>query len=326
MAAASGAGGLSFRYGREVAAAHRRYSFDARIDVDISAPHPEVTGMTLTELDATSTGIKFDRETLAQRVRQLPWFHSIDLGHGIVTPGTKSPAIHRAECAAIFDPVALSGRSAIDIGAWNGAYSFEAKRRGAARVLATDHYAWNHPLLRGRGGFELARSVLNVDVEVKDIDIPYLTPDSVGTFDVVLLLGVFYHLLDPIAALQQVAKLAREVLIVETHTDALEIRRPAMIMYPGEELDNDGTNWWGPNPACMVALLRQCGFAKVDAAWSNVGYRSVYHAWRTDALRRFADPDERVIDVPHAMLLRGRRMLGRGRRLISKSLGLRRAR
>jgi tRNA (mo5U34)-methyltransferase len=284
--------------------------------------------MNLTELDAKSAGVKFDRETLAERVRQIQWFHSIDLGHGIVTPGVKSPIIHRAEYAAVFDPVELNGRSVIDIGAWNGASSFEAKRRGAARILATDHYVWNHPVIRGREGFELARSVLNVDLEVKEIDIPSLSPDSVGTFDVVLFLGVFYHLLDPIAALQQVAKLAREVLIVETHTDAMEINRPAMIMYPGSELNNDGSNWWGPNPACMVALLKEIGFAKVDAAWSKVGYRTVYHAWRTDTLRRSLNPDEHVIgfNSPRMVYLRYRRKLGRGWRVIREGLGLRRER
>jgi tRNA (mo5U34)-methyltransferase len=278
----------------------------------------------LTGVVADPHAVGLDRAALANRVNEVRWFHSIDLEHGIITPGVKSLAIHQRECAAIFDPVELGGRAVIDIGAWNGVYSFEAKRRGAARVLATDHYAWNDPELRGRDGFELARSVLNIDLEAKDIDISSLTPDSVGTFDVVLFLGVFYHLLEPIAALQQVAKLAREVLIVETHTDALEIRRPAMILYPGAELDNDESNWWGPNPACMVALLRQCGFAKVDAAWTNVGYRSVYHAWRTDALRRARNPDERVINVPHPILLKGRRTVSRGWRRVCDSLGFRR--
>jgi len=281
------------------------------------------------EIVARSAGDGFDRETLAERVRQIQWFHSIDLGHGIISPGSKSLAIHRAEYSAFFDPVELSGRSVIDIGAWNGAYSFEAKRRGAARVLATDHYVWNHPVFRGRDGFELARSVLNADLEVRDIDIPDLSPDSVGTFDVVLLLGVFYHLLDPIAALQQVAKLAREVLIVETHTDALEINRPAMIMYPGAELGNDASNWWGPNPACMVALLKEFGFAKVDAAWSiKIGARSVYHAWRTDALRRSLNPYERVIDFnsTSSVLPWHRQKWESGWRLIRNCLGLRRER
>jgi hypothetical protein len=188
-------------------------------------------------------------------VRQFHWFHSIDLGYGVITPGSKSPAIHQAEYAAFFDPGEFRGRSVIDIGAWNGA--------------------------------------------------------------LVLLLGVFYHLLDPIAVLQQIAKLTREVLIVETHTDALGISRPAMIMYPGSELSNDPTNWWGTNPACMVALLKECGFAKVDAAWS-MEQRSVYHAWRTDALRRSRNLDERVIGPTETR----RRKLRRGWRLIREGLGL----
>jgi len=293
-------------------------------NTNIRANSGVVSGMSA---QAKSTGITFDREALAERVRQLYWHHSIDLGHGIVTPGAKSLTDHEVESAAFFDPVELTGRSVIDIGAWNGAYSFEAKRRGAARVLATDHFVWNHPGFRGRESFELARSVLDIDLEVKEIDISHLSPDSVGTFDVVLFLGVFYHLLDPIVALQRVAKLAREVLIIETHTDALEISRPAMIMYAGSELRNDPTNWWGPNPACMVALLKECGFAKVDAAWSACP-RSVYHAWRTDTLRRSPNLSERVIvsDPPPNVVLKRRQKLHRGWRLIREGLRLRRGR
>lgn len=274
--------------------------------------------MNLMDPDAPALPTKSDFAALAQRVREIPWFHSIDLGNGIVTPGKKPPDIHRIEYAAIFDPVDVSGRSVIDIGAWNGAYSFEAKRRGAARILATDTIAWQQHT-RGREGFDLARSALAIDVEAVEIDIYSLTPERVGTFDVVLLLGVFYHLENPIAVLQQIAALAGEVLIVETHTDALEIRRPAMVMYPGGELDGDESNWWGPNPACMVALLKQCGFAKVDAAWTDVGYRTVYHAWRTDRLRRSAGADERKIAVPHPALLWMRRLLGRTKRGLGRA-------
>ena len=274
--------------------------------------------MILTDPGADSSKTKFDLAALEQQVRQIPWFHSIDLGNGIVTPGQKPPDVHRIEYAAIFDPVDISGRTVIDIGAWNGAYSFEAKRRGAARILATDSLAWRHHT-RGREGFDLARSILGIDLEIGEIDICALTPDRVGTFDVVLLLGVFYHLENPIAVLQQIAALAGEVLIVETHTDALEVRRPAMIMYPGGELDGDESNWWGPNPACMVALLKQCGFAKVDAAWTNIGYRTVYHAWRSDRLRRFGSAEELKIAVPHPALLWMRRLLGRAKRGLSRA-------
>jgi tRNA (mo5U34)-methyltransferase len=278
--------------------------------------------MKLTEANADSPKMESDLAALEKRVRQLRWFHSIDLGNGIVTPGEKPPGVHRKEYAAIFDPVDVRGRSVIDIGASNGAYSFEAKRRGAARVLATDHFSWRHPELRGREAFDLARSILDIDLEIGEFDIPSLTPERVGTFDVVLFMGVFYHLQDPIAALRQIATLAREVLIVETHTDALETRRPAMIMYPGVELDGDGTCWWGPNPACVVALLKQCGFAKVDAAWSKIGYRSVYHAWRTDHLRRAGSGAERKIAVPHPALLRVRRLMGETKRRVGRVLGL----
>src|SRR5262249_48378881 len=85
------------------------------------------------------------------------WFHSIDLGGGVVTPGQKAPIQHEREAAAFFDRVELSGCSVLDIGAWNGFFSFEAKRRGARRVLAADSYWWTQPVFQGRKTFELAR-------------------------------------------------------------------------------------------------------------------------------------------------------------------------
>lgn len=68
-------------------------------------------------------------DELASRVEEYRWFHSIDLGGGVVTPGCKSPVICAAEAAAVFDRLGLNGRSAVDVGAFNGACSFEAKRR-----------------------------------------------------------------------------------------------------------------------------------------------------------------------------------------------------
>ena len=270
-----------------------------------------------------------DTKSIAERVKQFPWFHSIDLGNGIVTPGSKSPEIHAQEAAAFFDPIRVEGMSVVDVGAWNGFYSFEAKRRGAKRVLATDSYCWKHEQFRGRDTFDLARSALGLDIETMTVDVPELSPERIGTFDIVLFLGVFYHLFDPIDGLRRAATLAKEVLVVETHIDLCELDRPAMVMYPGAELAGDATNWWGPNPACMLALLRQFGFEKVDAAWSlKAGRRAVYHAWRSDALRRFFGPKERVIDPvrPAEANLKRRQKLHRGWRLIREGLGLRRVR
>ena len=93
------------------------------------------------------------------------------------------------------------------------------------------------------------------------VDVPELSPERIGTFDIVLFLGVFYHLFDPIDGLRRAATLAKEVLVVETHTDLCELDRPAMVMYPGAELAGDATNWWGPNPACEGLDCLRCSAA-----------------------------------------------------------------
>jgi tRNA (mo5U34)-methyltransferase len=241
---------------------------------------------------------------LAQAVAQYPWFHSIDLGNGVVTKGDKPLDMIQFECAAFFDPIDLKGRSVIDIGAWNGAYSIEAKRRGAQRVLATDHYVWNMPnwrsiaqadapvSFRGRETFDLVVSTLGLDIEAQDIDVSDLDPTLLGTFDVVLFLGVFYHLLDPLDGLTRAARLAKEVLVVESQVDLYDLKRPAMVFYPGSELNNDPTNWWGPNPMCLYLLLRQLGFDCIDARYGTGRGRVIFHAWRSPALRRSGPPND----------------------------------
>ena len=198
---------------------------------------------------------------LQAKIAQLYWHHSIDLGDGIITPGGKSISICSHEARLIFDRVNLTGRSVLDVGAWSGFFSFEAKKRGASRVLATDSYTWSHPHFRGREGFEIARAALGMEIDAREIDVANLSEESVGQFDVVLYLGVFYHRYDAIEALARVASLAKQVLIVETHLDLRDKAVPGMVFYPGHELNNDATNWWGPNIACIVALLKNFGFA-----------------------------------------------------------------
>lgn len=214
-------------------------------------------------------------------VDRLPWHHSIDLGGGVVTVGNKSLANCAGEADLIFERVDLSGRTVLDVGAWNGFFSFEAKRRGAARVLATDSYCWSHPQIRGREAFDIARSALGADVDAREIDVADLSVEAVGEFDVVLYLGVFYHRYDAIEALAKVARLAKHVLIVETHLDLRDIDVPAMAFYLGSELNNDPTNWWGPNEHCMQALLLGHGFTDIEISHHPAGpSRAIFHAWR----------------------------------------------
>lgn len=225
-----------------------------------------------------------DGMTLAQaqeKLDSLIFHHGIDFGEGLVSKSSAPVDFIRSFAAALFSPVDLVGRSMLDIGAWTGAYSFEAKMRGAKRVLASDHYVWNHPVFRGREAFDFARTLTGLDIETKDIDVPDITRASVGMFDVVLFSGVFYHLLDPIRLTQQISECATHLLIIETYEDALDVSRPAMIYYPGATLNGDASNFWGPNPNCVYEILTEFGFADI---WyrKTPGFsdRGVYHAFR----------------------------------------------
>ena len=123
------------------------------------------------------------------------------------------------EAEAIFAPISVRGRSVADIGAWNGGLTIEAKRRGASKILAIDDYTWSHPHFRGKETFELVMSRLGIEAESKVLDIQEADNDLLGRWQVVLFLGVFYHLLDPIAALKRLADMTEEVLVIETHMD-----------------------------------------------------------------------------------------------------------
>jgi tRNA (mo5U34)-methyltransferase len=219
-------------------------------------------------------------DELLRKISSLPWFHSIDLGNGIITPGRATSQELHGLANVIFDRP-MTQKTVLDIGCYDGFFSYEALRRGAKRVLATDFFMWQYDP-RCRETFELARAYAAPDLEDRIIDIPDLTPASVGQFDVVLFSGIFYHLRNPFLTLEGVAKLATDTLVVETHLDAMDIDRPAMILYPTTELNNDPTNWWGPNPACVMAMLRDLGFSRVDYQPNpnQPTARGVFHARR----------------------------------------------
>jgi tRNA (mo5U34)-methyltransferase len=221
-------------------------------------------------------------EVLQAEIAKIPfWYHRIDLGDGIVTPGRADTEWgHTGDTIGM--PASLSGKTVLDIGAWDGFYSFEAERRGAKRVLATDHFAWT--TYEAKAGFALARRALRSNVEDMNVDVMDLSPERVGVYDVVLFLGVLYHMRHPMLALEKVAAVTGEQLIVETHVDLLDVTRPAMAFYPGTELSGDATNWCGPNPAMVLAMLQVAGFPKavVHAGPFELPgtTRMMFHAWK----------------------------------------------
>jgi tRNA (mo5U34)-methyltransferase len=219
---------------------------------------------------------------LARRAAALRWYHTIDLGNGVVTNGIDDTPYRLTRLGL---PESFAGRTVLDIGAWDGFFSFEAERRGAARVVAADYYSWHGGGWGTKDGFRFARDARGSKVEDVDIDVMDLSPERIGVFDVVLFLGVLYHLRHPLLALERVASVTSGLLILETVVDMVGIRRPAMAFYPDRELNNDPTNWWGPNVPAVEGMLRSAGLRRVTTITPqpSAAYRAaraVYHRLR----------------------------------------------
>ncbi len=240
---------------------------------------------------------KHKNRGLREQVESLSWFHSIDLGGGLVTPGTdNSPQKYER----LHLPESLAGKTVLDIGAYDGFFSFAAERLGADRVLAVDTLAWERGGASGWPCFELAHGVLGSRVEAQKVDIHDVADAGLGTFDVVFCLGVIYHLRDPLRALEAVAKVTNDLLVLETHTDATHVRRPAMVFYEGDELAGDASNWVGPNEALLASWLREAGFRDIRFVYRRTFFeraaRAINHAgWRLNQFPGLLDQGRVVV-------------------------------
>jgi tRNA (mo5U34)-methyltransferase len=215
------------------------------------------------------------REEIEREVERLgPWFHNIDLlgvqtapGHFLGDyPSLKWRNFERAL------PVDLSGKSVLDIGCNGGFYSIEMKKRGAARVVGIDH---DEQYLRQA---RFAARILDFDIEFRKLSV-YKVAELREQYDLVLFMGVFYHLRHPLLALDLLYEhVAKDLLVFQSlqrgsdEVERLEQDYPfteqAIFNQPGypklhfveDRYSNDPTNWWFPNLACSEALLRSAGF------------------------------------------------------------------
>ena len=230
-------------------------------------------------LPASDTTSPADRAALEARVRALgPWFHNIDLGGVFTAPRHflgDYPAVKWREFAHAI-PRDLSGRTVLDIGCNAGFYAIEMKRRGADRVVGVD---WD-PAYLAQARF--AAEIVGVDIELRQLSV-YDIAELGGRFDIVLFMGVLYHLRHPLLALdllhehvvgdllvfQSMLRGSDEVAAVE---DDYPIEERAIFDDPAfphlhfveRRYSNDPTNWWIPNRACMEAMLRGSGFAVLE--------------------------------------------------------------
>jgi tRNA (mo5U34)-methyltransferase len=216
-------------------------------------------------------------------VDALKWFHSIDFGNGVFAKGkTKTLQAIDSEASVIFKH-GVAGKTVMDIGAWDGAYSFQSLRRGAKEVLAVDSFIWaGHLKGYGKHTFDFANAALGADIPSRLGDIYHMTPREYGIHDVVLFMGVLYHLKHPLLALENLADLTHEYAVIETATGHNGNPIPFMQFIPDASLNGDGSNWCLPNTACVEAWLLTAGFKRVETTPHPMHphHRHFFHAWK----------------------------------------------
>ncbi len=228
-------------------------------------------------------------EALQAQADVFEWYHTIDLGDGVVTKGR---SVQETSLGVLSD---VAGRSVLDIGAWDGKFSFLAEQAGASRVVALDHYAWGvdwdargaywaeciangtlpdlsrdetdfwQPDLPGKRAFDFAAAALGSKVQPMVADFQTVDLDELGEFDVVLYLGVLYHMQEPIICLERLRAVTKEVAVIETEAVHLHrLENEALVQfYPGSSLRTDFGNWYVPTMAALHRWCRAAGFATV---------------------------------------------------------------
>ena len=187
--------------------------------------------------------------SLAEKVKSVFWYHSIDLGNGIVTPGhCGAPNNH---IMSIYDTIDFRGKKVLDVGCWDGLWAIEAEKRGATTVHAIDKIEnRTHNEVRS---IEIALEALDSKVHYRsDLSVYDVEALGVNDFDVVVFCGLFYHLKDPLLALARLRKVMKEggIIIVEGELLQDESASYARFYYR-DWLCNDPSNWWVPTLPCL---------------------------------------------------------------------------
>ena len=194
-----------------------------------------------------------------ERLRQEKgWWHSFELPDGSVREGVNTLKVLKERLTYMPIPRNLRGKRVLDIGAWDGWFTFEMERRGA-EVTAVDcvnvpQFHQMHAIYKSRADYRL-------------LDAYDITPEILGQFDYVLFLGVLYHLKHPLLGLERVCAVTRDVAIVESYIlpeNQDPAAGPMLAFYESAELEDRADNWCAPNLACLLSMCRAAGFARVE--------------------------------------------------------------
>ncbi len=212
--------------------------------------------------------------TLAEEVARYDWYHTIDLGDGVVTPGMFD---HRDMVDRYLLPADLSGMRCLDVGTMDGFWAFEMERRGAAEVVAADvddpseldwppaERARVEPVLDAtkQERFELVHTALGSRVERRLRSVYQLDPEELGLFDLVYCGDLLVHLKDPITAVERMLGVCRGSTILCNPITKFPLGRNR----PLAEFDGiDHFQWWALSQPAIERIMRAVGFQRVEAA------------------------------------------------------------
>lgn len=222
-----------------------------------------------------------DPAELQRRIAAFPyWYHRIELPDQVCTPGW---APHDAGAYRI--PERLDGQRVLDVGAWDGYWTFEALKRGAKQAVAIDDFsdflgrlaesdrkAWDT--------FDLCREALGYSEEQADrveMSVYGVAEETVGRFDTIFCFGLLYHVRHPLLVLDQLAQVCDGDIFIESailddfspYHGGLGNGYPSgqMVMefYPGSEYGGNDSNWWVPTLECLSKMVLAAGFDTVSA-------------------------------------------------------------
>jgi tRNA (mo5U34)-methyltransferase len=238
-------------------------------------------------------GIDFSRALAAKG-----WYHSFELPDGTFIDGFMTVEQQKRRYAEFPIPDDLRGKRLLDVGAWDGWFSFEAERHGAD-VTAIDCVEM--------ASFLDIHARLSSKIDYRALDLYELPGSGLGKFDIVFFLGVLYHVRHPLLALEIVCALTRDVAIVDSFvTDPDDWQNhageiPSMEFYELDELGNQFGNWVGPTVSCLLAMCRAAGFARVELLGIADHHAVVacYRKWEP-APAELADDAPEVLTIENA--------------------------
>jgi tRNA (mo5U34)-methyltransferase len=212
----------------------------------------------------------------------ISWHQRWEVFKGVFTPGVNS--VDKV-CAYVQLPEDLSDKRVLDVGAWNGCFSFECERRGASEVVA---YSLENP---DESGFNKLKSLLHSKVSYTQGSVYFLSPEVLGSFDVVLFFGVLYHLRYPMLAIDRIRSVCKGTAFIETHVvnGRSLLRKPLTTLgrfsglsllfkttpiwrqYRAYELHpQDQSNWFGPNVQAVIESFESAGFDVIHlTSWDD---------------------------------------------------------